>query len=184
MGRANRSSSAREYRARAQSSGYGRLDTLIALDDLHPRQLGWAMEAAVHSAVEKVPGLIGRTRPFFLGARGRIIEVMSKAMVVAHSRAERGRLYNDKSLQPRKFNSLWICNLIFAVTAGSGIWVGDNEAGWSCSDGEANRNGFTHCIEVRHDAVSTIERGRRGPGPRAYTSGVVSSTGVLTSTGA
>ena len=61
---------------------------------------------------------------------------------------------------------------VFTVTAGQELWIGNNEAGWTCTDDERNPNRFTHCIETRHDSSQTYCRERYGAGQGRYTGSV------------
>ena len=154
---------------RAQSSsGPGNLRTFININDLHPTQLGWSMECAVREATCRNPKLTDPMCPDFLGAFDDIVYFLSASIDVAHVAVTAGRTPNTQSIGAGLFNSRWLCTRMFKVTTGGEVWLGGNEAGWTCTRGEVNQNRFTHCVECRHDFAQTEERGRVGPGPRAY----------------
>ena len=134
------------------------------------------MEVVVTEASKRQPGIVDPNSCHFLGTFEDIVGIMTRSVVIAHPFCLLGRRSNALDCSIGRFNTRFPCSLVFTVRAGGQFFVGCNEAGWSCSDGEQNLNGFTHCIECRHNFVHTQERGRFGAGPDRYTSGRVKYT--------
>ena len=146
----------------------------IPLDDWTPTQLGLSMEVVVTEARRRSPGLVDPRSPHLLGTFEDIVGIMSRSVVIAHPLCFPGQRANNGAIGfIGRFNERFPCSLVFTVRAGGHFFVGCNEAGVICSDGENNPNGFTHCIECRNDFSHTEERARIGACPGGYTSGRV-----------
>ena len=131
------------------------------------------MAVVVEEAIRTQPGIVDRTCPHFLGDFDDIVDIMTQSVVIAHPHSTTGRRSNDIPWHINEFNRHFPCSLVFTVRAGGQFFVGCNEAGVNCSDGEANPGEFTHVIECRNDYSHTEERGRIGAGPAGYASGRV-----------
>ena len=138
----------------------------INIEHLSPSQLGRSLEVLVANAARQTPAIVDPHHPGYLGSLEDIVSCLSASITVVHAEATAGCFFGR--FDTDSFCSKNVCNFIFTVTTGAEVWLGCNEAGWSCADGFENRNQFTHCVETRHNYAGQNARTRIGRGPEGY----------------